>query len=141
MLDLFGGLVFRIRQRDGRGENVVFAESGIKMHEVQQTPQHQAGADEEHAGQGDFRDDERVAKPAEASAGGGGSSTFVQASSGIDSRGLDSGYQSEEDSSGRADDEGEGEDGRAHMNLVHAREVGGEQSDQRFYAADRHDEA
>ena len=141
MLDLLGGLVFRIGQRDGRGEDVVFAESGIEMHEVEQAPQHQAGADEEHAGQGNFRDDERIAKAAEASAGSGGSATFVQAAPGVDSRGLDGGDQSEEDAGGRADDEGEGEDGRAYMNLVHARKVGGEQSDQRFYAADRHDEA
>ena len=141
MLDLLGGLVFRIGQRDSGGEDVVFAESGIEMHEVQQAAQHEAGANEEHAGQGDFGNDERVTKTAEASAGGGESATFMQAASRIGARGLDGGDESEENACGRADDERKGEDGCTDVDLMHAGEIGGEQGDQRLYAGCGQDEA
>src|ERR1700751_2501716 len=134
-------LVFRIGERNGCREDVVPLKTGSEMEQVEKAAQHQAGSDQEHAGEAHFRNDERIAKAALMAAANGGSTAFMQTRSGIGTRCLQCGDQTEKDSSSCADDEGESEDRGVYVNLMCAWKAGRKQRHKRFDSGYSHGES
>ena len=75
------------------------------------------------------------------SAAGGCAAAFVQAFFGIGARGLQRGREAEENAGAYADGKGEEEDRSADVNVMRAREVCGQEQDQRPDAYDGEHEA
>ena len=62
-------LVALVLQGDRRGRDVDGSKPGIEAAQVHERPHQQAGADEQHHAQRDFRDDENAPPPVAAAAG------------------------------------------------------------------------
>ena len=123
-----------MRQREARRQNVVLPEARIEMHDVQQAAQHQPRADQQNAGQTYLRDHQRIAQPALMSAAGRRAAAFVQTLVGVGARGLQRRRQAKENARDNADSKRERKHRRAHVNVMRARKIRGQQRNQRLHA-------
>src|SRR5689334_10241479 len=113
-------LITLIRQRKHCGDDVICLEAGIEMHQVEETAQHKPRADEQHAGEAHFRDNETIAQPALAAAGSCGTATPMQPLLRICTGSLQGGRESEDNPSAHADQQCEEKDRSAYMDFLRA---------------------
>jgi len=125
-----------VGKREAGREHVILLEAGIEMEQVEERAEHEAGADEQNAGEAHLCDDERAAQAVLTTACRAGSGILLQSLFGISARGLYCGSKAEECAGQDAHGEGEYENGGVHVNFLRTGKVSGKQRNQQAHAAE-----